>query len=531
MIRLKRVSVILLASVLSLAFIAPGCGKKSDEQTPKSTSQSSEPPAKLKMFFSDAGNVIPQDVDQNNEPFLATLEKLANVDLEIIRPAYQDYVTKVNLSIASGDLPDLIHCYGTIVTEVRKAGADGAFVDLEKNIKNSKLASKVYTNEMLDLMRYSTDNKIYTLMEQDEKNRASVVARVDLIRELLGDKTPITPDDWYDLAKKEKQKYPDSVPFTARGGLAWAETFFRAYGVSNIGSSGVGWQKDGAKYISGFEAPKMREAVEFYRKLYSEKLLDPTFFTNKLADQDDRLYNKNSLITVQNAATILQMMDKSLASGDKKAIWAFVPHPVAQGVKPELASYNPTPIGAHGIAISSKSKNPEAAFRVVEAFLSEDIKNMAAWGREGVEYTVKDGKKVLNNEAAQASAWRHIYAFMNPFGYTQEMLKIRAELAKPKLGSNADKFFTEYTKGLDIRDKEVYSKKIDYSTYFMEMDTNIKSMEKEALAQSISIVVKAIVNEISMDEYDKQVKDYLTKYKKVTDEYTRAFEEYNKSKK
>lgn len=527
----KRLSIILLAGMLFLLSIASGCGaKEKNEPEKKDTTQSTtEPPAKLKMFFSSSGVVIPEDLDPNTEPFLEIFEKQANVDLEIIRPAYQDYVTKVNLAIASGDLPDIIHCTGTIVNEVRKAGSDGAFVELEEYIKNSKSISNLYTKDMLDLMRYSNDKKIYTLMGLDAKNSASIVARVDLIKELNGSKMPGTPDDWYQLAKKEKEKYPDSIPFTGRGGLLYLNTFFRAYGAV-VDGNGVAWQRDNEKYISAFEAPKMKEAVEFHRKLYSEKLLDPTFFTNKIADEENRLHEKGTLFAIQNGTNIFNMMEKSIAKGNKNVIWAFVPHPVAPGVKPEDASYPPAPIGSHGLAINSKCKNINAAFRVLEAFLSDEVKNMAAWGREGIEYTVKDGKKVLNIDAAVKTSWRNIYGFMNTFWYP-EAVQAKAEQFRPNITGNVDAFFEEYNKGIQIRDKEVYSKEPDYAAAMMVISPDIKSAEKEALAQSISIVVKAIVGEISMDEYDKQVKDYLNKYKKVTDEYNRAYTEYKNTKK
>lgn len=47
----------------------------------------------------------------------------------------------------------------------------------------------------------------------------------------------------------------------------------------------------------------------------------------------------------------------------------------------------------------------------------------------------------------------------------------------------------------------------------------------ESQELSKSIILKAIVGEITMEQYDEMVKDYLNKYQFITDEYNEKLKE------
>jgi hypothetical protein len=54
---------------------------------------------------------------------------------------------------------------------------------------------------------------------------------------------------------------------------------------------------------------------------------------------------------------------------------------------------------------------------------------------------------------------------------------------------------------------------------YIQLSADTQSKVKEAQELSKSIIIKAIIGEITMQEYDAQVSDYLNKYQFITDEY------------
>ena len=383
--RSRGIAAVLVSAVMLTTMFA-GCGSKAGNTgattaagtTAATTAQTQKEPVKLTMFFGDAGIKFPADVDVSNNPFLNIIEKQANVDLEIIQPQYADFETKFNLMISSGEIPDIVHCW--FADAINKNGAAGAFVSLEDYVTKSSTLSALYPKEYLDLMRAS-DGKIYGLTSLDAKNYGATIARMDLIEELNGGVIPKTPDDWYQLMKKEKEKYPDSIPYTSRGDTSHMDCFFRAFG-AEVNGDGADWQLTNGKIIDSFEAPKMRDSILFHRKLYAEKLLDPTFVTNKAADWETAVNEKGFLVFDADASSAISPVDGWLSKGIKNQYFTVVPHPMEPGVAAENAYYRPMGIGWHTISISSKCKDIDAAVKVIEAFLSPEVETAAACGRE-----------------------------------------------------------------------------------------------------------------------------------------------------
>lgn len=520
-----------VASALMLSTIFAGCGgsktsnsgsaSTSAAPTTSAATEAVKEPTKLTMFFGDAGIKFPADVDVSNNPFLNIVEKAANVDLEMIQPQYADFETKFNLAISSGEIPDIVHCW--FADAINKNGIAGAFVPLDEYISKSETLSKLYPKEYLDLMRAS-DGKIYGLTSLDAKNYGATIARMDLIDELNGGVIPKTPDDWYQLMKKEKAKYPDSIPFTSRGDTSHMDCFFRAFG-AEVNGDGADWQLSNGKFINSFEAPKMRDAILFHRKLYEEKLLDPTFVTNKAADWETAVNEKGFLVFDADASSALPPIEAWLSKGIKNQYFAVVPHPMEPGVNPENVNYRPMGIGWHTISISSKCKDIDAAIRVIEAFLSPEIQMAAAWGREGTEYTVgSDGKKVLNADESNKTSYRTAYAFMRSY-WSPEALDVKISQILPKMDADMQsKFTTIWTKGIQDNNTEVEKNSV-YPFYGLTLSDASSNLRTEALTLSKSIIVKAIVGQISMEEYDKQVADFLKKYGSITEEYNKLYSE------
>jgi len=527
--KIKRTSLIILCLLLSVMLLSTGCvvqesGTKETTASEAKTTTSEpkvEPPVKLKMFFGDAGIAFPSDVDKSDNPFLNIIEKAANVDLEMIQPPYGDFQTKFNLMMASGDIPDIVHCW--FHADIDRYGSEGAFLDWEPLVQKSNL-SKYYNKEMLDTMRTS-DGKVYKLYTLSNDNPNGTYARIDLLEEVNEGKFPITPDEWYEVMKKVKEKYPDSVPLSSNGGFMMMDMFFKAYG-SQVDGNGVKMQvTDDNKYIWAFEYPKTKDAIAYHRKLYEEGLLDKTFVTNTGVEFANRINEKNMMIWRGDSAAVLGRQQEFVKLGNKKAIVGFVNNPIAPGVSPELAYWAFSPLGWHIVSISSKCTNVDAAVRVIDAFLDYDTCSQMAWGREGIEYYVRpDGSKLVDVQASQKTYYRNAYNFMRNYWF-QEAMDVRMATVLPTMdAAQADKFSKAWDEGNTIRNKESAMVPMLTSASFVSTIAEHVPKSSEAREESKAIMYKAVMGEISMDEYDNQVKAWLQKYKYITDDYTKSLE-------
>jgi len=468
---------------------------------------------------------VPEGVSVSDNPFINKIAEMANVEFtEVTVPAYTDFITKFNLMVASGDIPDFLHCWS--IDEVQKHGNMGAFLELTDVIKNSTVLSKKYNDEILELMK-DEKGKIYALRTLGTQDPASSVVRKDLIDELNDGIMPITPDEWYEVFKKQKAKYPDSTPYSSPGGLWGLEIFFNAYGVS-INISGANWQCTNGKFINAFEAPLCKEAIIYHKKLYDEGLLDKTFVTNKLQDYIDRKYNKGVLIAPNNLRSVISYIGNYKKNSIPSAV--IVPGPLPKVDDERIENTNVYPalaaIGGHCVSISANTKNKDAVIRLIEVLLSDEVKNMTSWGREGIEYNIANNKKTLNIEKSTETSYRSIYSFMFTYG-SEEHVKTALE---GQIGLIDEAKRAEYRSVFEVGMKVAYdqassNKSSITPASFIHLLTDTVSKRTEALELSKAIILKAITGEISLEEYDVQVAEFLKTYKSITDEYNTKHEE------
>jgi ABC-type glycerol-3-phosphate transport system substrate-binding protein len=528
----KKQIVLLLVVLFIISIFSSGCvvsqSRSSDNaDDTKSTDTSSttsidapidKPPTKVTMFFGDAGIAFPTEVDVSNNPFLNLIEEAANVDLEMIQPSYADFQTKFNLTMASGNIPDIVHCW--FHADINKYGVEGAFCDWEELISTSPTLKKYYTEDMLDMMR-ADNGKIYGLYTLSNGNPTGTYARIDLIREVYGDKSPVTPDEWFEVMSLVKEKYPDSVPLSSRGGFMMMDMFFKAFG-SQVDGNGVKMQTtDDNRYIWAFEYPQTRDAIMYHRKLYENGLLDTTFVTNTPTDLENRINEKNMMVWRGDSAAVLNRQQEFAKLGNTKAIVGFVNNPIAPGIDPKLAYWAGSPLGWHILSVSSEAQNKDAVLRVIEAFLDPEISEKISWGREGIEhFTRQDGTRLVDAQASADTYYRNAYLFMRQYWYAESM-NVRMATVLPKMDSDqAAEFSKVWKSGIEIRDRESAMVPQITDASFVPTIADFVPKSAEAKEESKNIMYRAVMGEISMEDYDSMVKEWLDKYKYITDAYT-----------
>lgn len=534
---LKKYLVLLLIFIFTMSFIA-GCTSggqkttKTNESTGKDEAKTVEP-VKFTMFFGNAGIAFPDDVKPDDNPFIEVFEKAANVDVQMIMPSYTEFQTKLNLALSTGEIPDLVHCW--YKADIDRYGMEGAFLDWKKILPKSTILKTFYSDDAIKLME-TTDGGVYALNVLANENVHAPGIRIDLVNEVNGGKMPTTPDELYQFFKNIKAKYPDAVPVSPNSGTS----FYRANSLFNIfGVQVWGLQRKTATdydYFWFFEAPKAKDALLFVKKLYDEGLLYKEFATIT-ADVHGKLVKKNKLAYYDadegNLTAIQQGMSQHASDGtpgDPSAIWVFAPPILAEGVNIREAYQGSFyPIGWHCVAINSKTDEVKQAaiVRFLEALADKKLLDVCVWGREGIEYTVQNGERIINTEAHLKTTWRLAYQFFRTYYYSESM-EHRIAASKATMTDEQKKIYTtEYEKGLK-KMREVYNLNPPVTAANFVKLPDLSPKYKEATDKAHEIVYRAIMGEITMEQYDNEVKDFISKYQEIKDAYNTEIKKYVK---
>jgi len=152
----------------------------------------------------------------------------------------------------------------------------------------------------------------------------------------------------------------------------------------------------GGKVVRNINLPPMRDAVQIYRQLFRDGLLDPEFATHSSQAYFQKLQMYRVATETNTIDQLVPAMSTVVPSGMEKV---FAP-PLKQyppGVDPDLIRRQnnaPWPIAGNYTAISAKTLHPAESWKVLEGFASDELREALVWGRAGKEHNVVDGRRV-----------------------------------------------------------------------------------------------------------------------------------------
>lgn len=420
---MKKVILMLVATMLVLA--ACSSGKNNNDASPSNSPGSAAPSAspsssskeKRTITFllnhADApyARALSQSGKVNDDMYVKKLSELSGYNLKFDFLNNSDYSTQLSLRFASGDLADMVRTGGINSNDHKGAVESGQFLELNELIDQYAPHLKESIPEITwKSPRVSKDGKIYgipVLTGTVSKNdRIGAFIRQDWLDKL---KMPLpdTIDDWlafYEAVKKEDMNgngNPDDEFGTAMfENIAYSGFFFGSFGVDP-----GAWHLVDGQLVPDMIRPEMREAVEFYRTLYDKGYINRDIFTKKGTDWDADIRNGKVATLAghvyQYASTYSPAAVPQLfANQPNEARFTMVPPP--KGPRGEQYAG----VEGDGIyfvwVIPKGTKNPEDLLKYLDwAWGSEDANNFFAYGIEGHNYTMEDGKVKydMNNPA------------------------------------------------------------------------------------------------------------------------------------
>ena len=213
------------------------------------------------------------------------IKEYTNVDLKVTAVDTSGFSEKLNLTMASGELPDLM--FLTDNTTVQQYAPQGAFINILDHLDKMPNFKAWYEENQQYAANYlSADGGLYQFPQQgvEETERRGWLYRADIFEE-LGLEMPTNKDEFYDVLVKLKEAYPDSYPLAFRsfaGTMAQMNMIAPSWGTYYLDITDnryFGYDYDAQEWTFGPTSPEFKEMLEFYNKLYKEGLLLPNFLT------------------------------------------------------------------------------------------------------------------------------------------------------------------------------------------------------------------------------------------------------------
>ncbi|TVY08838.1 extracellular solute-binding protein [Paenibacillus cremeus] len=429
------------------------------------------------------------------------IEEKTNIHVDWVTPALQDATEKVNLAIASGDLPDFF-IKGVIPQEdVIKYGSQGILLPLEKLIDSYAPNLKAILDKKPELRASITspDGHIYTLPRIVDYGLLGV-PRFPMLNmtwtSKVGMQPPKTSDELYQLLKAFKEKDPngsgtaDEIPYSAHN-LDWAMRGLEGmFGLernldyyTNVDSSNKVhiWVTD----------DKYKQLLQYAHKLYAEGLMDKEIFT-----QTDQLYFGKLAANRVGFTPLLTSQNAGKFANDYKGIT-----PIKGPGGDQLWNMRQdTNAGGAKAAITKANKNPEATMRLLDYFYSDEGATLQYMGgQEGDTYTKSaDGSLHYKPELLKSSKGfaveigaRTIWpGGMEPGYYTEKQLAPMMEgTTRPADFNTVKDYVTKNYHAMPLLSKE---KQDQMTALRTDIDTFLKEMQ-----------AKFILGDASFDTWGK----------------------------
>ncbi len=257
-------------------------------------------------------------------------------------------------------------------------------------------------------------------------------------------------------------------------------------------------------------------------------MLDREFVTTSSADATKKIQSNDAIIyTIKPNGIAEYIINTRKGTGNPDATWAPVPHMIAPGVNPKYVCWPQNLRGFRCFSIPSDTKKADAAVRLIEAFCDEDLVKEVIWGREGIEYNIVDGKKVLDIEKHKETAWRNAYSFMWQQQHMDWISNITEQVSIANFkeeGVDGTEIYEKYVNPAFKLSKENGKVSGPSTTWAYIEPDDISLIRKEAATEANKLIIKAIMGQISMEEYDKEVAEFEKKYSVVTENFKEWWE-------
>lgn len=441
-----------------------------------------------------------------DNPVLKEFEKRTNTKLNILWTSPNSYSDKINLVLASGEMPDMVKLLDFKNSLMRQMVKQGAFWDLTPFIKDYPHLME-YPSEVWEKTKIDGKNYVIPSVRPLNGGAGLPIVRKDWL-DKLNLKVPETLDELYNVMKAFATQDPDgngkndTIALVPRNDLGWAE------GVLN--HSNGKWKEQDGKLIDTTFEPGTRESLVWLNKVYKEGLMPADYAIMKESESEDLAKTGKAGMyptTVEGVWRVQAEVIKTTPNAD------FLP---LNYLSSPAGKYSPATPGFNSVYLIPKSV-PESKVKRILALMdygaSEEGFTLACYGILGVHYTVdKDGFKMTNEQALKDSVSQSSFGKIFE-RYDKYLWAYRTGMPK--------EVFERNKKTIDERDKVAVSD----PSVVLSSDTWIK-IGPDYTKKIDDLKTKIIMGQEPIEAWDTFVGKLKTdaNYMKVIDEMNQAYQ-------
>lgn len=383
----KQSKYIVPVSLTVILSVAAGCGPAAQ---PEASSGSEKPPeqaaVQTRPKITMMNVAIEPEPPAPDSPTMKLIREYTQTDLEVMWIPSNTYDDKLNVTIASGQLPMMIAVRDGKAPSIINAVRSGLFWEIGPYLEDyphlSNMNPLVKTN-------LSTDGKIYGIPQHQFLTRTGVTFRKDWL-DALGLQEPKSIDDLYQVIKAFTLNDPDTNGKHDTIGLAeyGALSGFGAMLVYHGGP--VKWELKDGQLIPEHMTPEYMSTMKFYKRLFDEKLINADFPTLK-GNQMSELFEKGKAGMIIGGKQVAFEREPNLnrnVPGSQIDIVTQISGP--KGIRSAATA------GFSSVYMFPKTsvKNEEDLKNVLtfwDRMAGKEVQNLLVWGIEGEHYKIENG--------------------------------------------------------------------------------------------------------------------------------------------
>lgn len=407
---LLKVTTVLVAGFILVSSFA-GCASKNktDEVTgTTATATSSQQQEEVKkdpveltvMSFKADKMALTEDA-----PVYKAIKDKLNIKLKTIFTNWDGYNDKLNVVMASGDIPNIFHAQGVdnmpqFISWV-KEGFLLPISDHTAKYPNIDKALKKF-----DSFKQCTDGNHYALpvisnltATSSALNDHVLWIRKDWL-DKLGLSIPQNIDEFYNVAKAFATQDPDgngkndTYGYTcSEGGIWWNYPVFNAFNTST-----ERFKKLNGQWVPELIQPETKEAIAFLKKMYSEKIMDPEFSINTGDKKKEKFIAGKVGMMVMNGNwmynDIYDKLKKAYPDKDPKSILAYTSGIAGKDGNKRLDGF-PNFWLETFISGAAPQEQIDKSLELLDFLASDEGLTLCRYGIENVHYK-KEGDKFVN---------------------------------------------------------------------------------------------------------------------------------------
>lgn len=389
-----------LTFVLMLALLAAcgssekkgeGGGSSNGTQPKKnSTAPSNKPKERLKisMMYPLSG-----DAPQKSEAW-KYMEDLLDVELDLIAVPASGYLEKVSLTVASGELPDLMVWTTYPDPELIKYIRQGAFKQLDDVVGNYK---NIMETPEQTFENVKVDKKLYSIPRTRPLQTSAAYIRKDWL-DNLNLEIPKTVEEFADVALKFTTMDPDQNQKDDTFGIALGEELVFLDQLWMAFDAGNQWrEKEDGTLESWHVSEGRKEAINWVTELYKKGAIDRDFPVLNYAQVNEKFIAGKMGIMIGGGVTNYGQFLADAQKLNPKAEFIMIDPPVGPTGKTGVMQSH----GFYGHWVISNKVSDDKLAKIMEVLdwqATQEALDFKRVGIEGIHYNMENGAPVLTDQ-------------------------------------------------------------------------------------------------------------------------------------